>query len=84
MGSTQLRTRRPIHLGRIIRSNGAGLSGLKRRAGLSGADYRETPGALLSVAREGSSGGRIIRAGLLRKSGSGTESYSWGGLRGAG
>ena len=69
MGSAQLRTRRPKHLGRIIRSAGTGLSGLTLEAGLSGPDYWESPGPIPSVARGGLQGGpdypgwsgRIIR-----------------------
>ena len=64
MGSAQLRTRRPIHLGRIIQSEEAGLSGL------TGPDY---PVCLT---------GRIIRAGLLRKSGPYAESCARESSRG--
>ena len=77
MGSAQLKTRRPIHLGRIIRSVGTGLSGLTLVAGLSGPDYWKSPGPVPRAASGRSSRGRlvgrIIRAGLLGKSGPGTE-----------
>ena len=84
MGSAQLKTRRPIHLGRIIRSVGTGLSGLTLEAGLSGPDYWKSPGPIPSVARGVTSGGRIIRAGLLGKFGPGAECLREGVVREAG
>ena len=61
-----LRPDYPVCRDRIIRS--------VAEAGLSGPDFWKSPGPMPSVARGGRQGGRIIRAGLLRKSGPGTES----------
>ena len=52
MGSAQLRTRRPIHLGRIIRSVGTGLSGLSLKPDYPGRTFGKVR-ALCRVLREG-------------------------------
>ena len=52
MGSAQLKTRRPIHLGRIIRSVGTGLSGLSLKPDYPGRTFGKVR-ARCRVLREG-------------------------------